>query len=257
MILGRCKLCLRKNVELQDSHLMPQGIYYRVLSGEDSPRPVVVTEKGSRESSIQVRDYVFCKDCEERFDRRGENYALRMVTLRDRFRLLEELESVKPSREKGEWRCYSQRDTPGINRDDLTYFALSVFWRASVHVWPVHIELGPQNNEIVRRFLLDEVQIPETLTLFFVVCTDRFSKASCYLPTLSNKKDFRWNYGFAACGYFFDLEVGKCQGVERTSICFIHSPERWIFVRDGAAKLIEGYSSLIARQPPKKRWRPK
>jgi hypothetical protein len=261
---GICKLCLVEK-PLCDSHLMPQGFYYRVLGEEDNPHPVVVTERGSRESSLQVRGHVFCKDCEERFDRRGENYALRMVALRERFPLLEELESVKPSFAQKEWRAYNQRDTPGIDRDALTYFALSVFWRASVHTWrsadkggePVRIDLGDQNNEVLRRYLLDEGPIPTTMTLFFVVCTDRFSKGSFYLPSLSNKVGFQWNYGFAACGYFFSLMVGKGQGPERTSICFIHSLGRLICVRDGEAKLVEGYSSLIARQPPEKRWKPK
>jgi len=260
---GICKLCENEK-ELCDSHLMPQGFYWRVL-GEDERNPILITERGSRESSIQVRDYVLCRECEERFDQRGENYALKMVGNRERFPLLENLESIKPSFEQKEWRAYYQRDTPGIDRDALKYFALSVFWRASVHTWrsaerggkPVHIELGAQNNEALRRYLLDEGPVPTTMTLFFVVCTDQFSQGSFYLPTFSRKKDFTWSYGFAACGYFFDLVVGKGQGRERTSICFMHSPERVICVRDGAAKLFDGYLSLYNRQPPDKRWKPK
>lgn len=263
MPVGTCKLCLREHQELQDSHLIPAGLYRRILSRNDaSPHPVLITERGSHESSKQVRDYVLCADCEALFDSKGENYALRMVTARERFRLLEELEAVKPSFEKLDWRGYNVADTPGIKRDDLAYFALSVFWRASVHTWPsaekggkaVRINLGRENNEALRLFLLNEGPIPSAMTLFFVVCTDRLSQGSFYMPTLSHKKDFSWTYGFAACGYFFCLNVGKRLGRESRQICFVNSPEQWIWVRDGEAKTIEGYTSLIMRQPLNRGW---
>jgi len=199
--------------------------------------------------------------CESLLDRKGENHALRMVTTKDRFRLLEELEAIKPSFEKLEWRGYNIADTPNVKREPLAYFALSVFWRASVHTWPsaekngkpIRIDLGKENSEALRRFLLGGSPSPSTMRLFFVVCTDRLSGGSFYLPTLSHRKDFCWTYGFAACGYFFCLNVAKRFEREQTSICFLSSPEQWIWVRDGEAKAIEGFTSLLKRQPPGKR----
>jgi len=104
---------------------------------------------------------------------------------------LEELEAVSPSRKDKEWRGYSVTDTPNVKRDQLAYFALSVFWRAAVHCWPTadgkgktnKLELGAVNTEALRRFLRGEGPMPSTMALFFVVLTDRLSQATLYFPT--------------------------------------------------------------------------
>jgi hypothetical protein len=263
-VVGTCKLCLRPNQELKESHLMPAGMYRRTRSEDDeNPHPVLITTHGSHQSSKQVTDYVLCGECESRFDKNGENYALRMVKTRDRFRLLEQLKSINPSFEKLDWRGYKMSDTPEIDRDKLGYFALSVYWRASVHTWPpatdygkpIRIDLGKENNEKLRKYLLGEGEIPSTLSIFFVVCIDVLSQGSFYLPTLSHKKQFTWHYGFAACGFFFNLVVAKRLLPNNTYVCFLKSPERWIWLRNCEAKAVEGFSELIAKQPPDLRLR--
>jgi hypothetical protein len=236
-------------------------MYRRLLSDEENPHPVVVTKDGSRSSSEQVTDNVLCANCESRFDRLGENYALRSAATRKRFRLLEELEATPPSYANREWRGYKATDSPHIKRDQLAYFALSVFWRAAVHQWPAvngkektnKLLLGGANTEALRRFLLGEGPMPSTMTLFFVVLTDRLSQSSFYLPTISSKKDFRWGYGFFACGFMFNLTVGKKLDHQTADICLVRSAEQWIWVRDGEAKTLEAFGSLLAKQPPEVR----
>src|SRR6266850_5430023 len=130
-------------------------------ASDKNPHPILVTKDGSRSSSEQVTDDVLCAECESRFDRLGENYALRYAASERRFRLLEELQVITPSRTMKEWRGYNQADTPEIKRDELAYFALSVFWRAAIHRWPDtdgnkrkdRINLGTENTESLRRFL--------------------------------------------------------------------------------------------------------
>jgi len=91
---------------------MPAGMYRRTRSEEDeNPNPVLITVRGSHQSSKQVTDYVLCGECESRFNKNGENYALRMVKTSERFRLLENLETVNPSFQKLEWRGYKKSDT--------------------------------------------------------------------------------------------------------------------------------------------------
>jgi hypothetical protein len=66
---GICKLCLLEK-DLQDSHLMAAGVYRRTLSPtEKNPHPIAITEKGLHSTSEQVRDFVFCRECEARFDK--------------------------------------------------------------------------------------------------------------------------------------------------------------------------------------------
>jgi hypothetical protein len=61
MRIGTCKLCKREHQELQDSHLMPQGLYKRIRSEqENSPHPILIDKSGSRPISDQISDYVFC-----------------------------------------------------------------------------------------------------------------------------------------------------------------------------------------------------
>jgi hypothetical protein len=262
MPVGQCKLCLLENQELQDSHLMPQGMYKRVRSeDQDNPHPILIDKTGSRSCSDQITDYVFCKACEARFDRNGESYALRMAALRGRFRLQEELQIVQPSFEELDFRGYSVKDSPQIKRDQLAYFALSVFWRASVHTWPpiseggdpVRIDLGKTINEALRRYLLGETGIPPNVSMLFIVCTDKMSQGSFQMPKRGKKEGFVWNYGFTACGYIFNLVVSKQVPKNMVGICFLHSPDRWIFMRDASEKIIEAFRDLIARQPPEKR----
>jgi hypothetical protein len=262
-IIGTCKLCVRQGQELQESHLMPAGMYRRLLSDEKNPHPILITKDGSHSSSEQVTDNVLCADCESRFDRLGENYTLRCAADRQRFRLLEELQAIPPSRIDREWRGYKASDSPRVKREQLAYFALSVFWRAAVHSWPEangrgrtrKLELGATNTEALRRFLLGEVPFPSSMALFFVVLTDRLSQGSFYLPTPTSKNRFRWGYGFFACGFMFNLTLGKNLEYRYTGICLVKSPEQWIWVRDGEAKTLEAFGSLLAKQPPEVRRR--
>lgn len=201
-----------------------------------------------------------CAECESRFDRLGENYTLRQAADGQRFRLLQTLEAATPSYSQKEWRGYKSADAPMVKRDDLAYFALSVFWRSAAHRWPnangvgrtIRINLGERNLDALRRYLLGEIQVPETISLFFVVLTDRLSQSSFYLPSETGKQGFVWGFGFFACGLMFHLNVGKAlEG--RIGSCLIKSPERWIWVRDGEAKTLEAFTSIISRQPPEVR----
>jgi hypothetical protein len=188
----------------------------------------------------------------------GENYALRYAASSRGFRLLEELEAITPTRRDKESRGYSAVNSPLIKRDQLAYFALSVFWRAAVHRWPEaegngrteKIGLGAENTETLRQFLVGEQPLPLTMSLFLVVLTDELSQATVYLPPPTSKKNFCWGYGFFACGYMFNLFVGRKLDHVRTGSCLTKSPERWIWVRDGEAKTLGAIRSLLAKQPP-------
>jgi hypothetical protein len=241
---------------------MPTGLYRRTRSDDpEAPHPVVVNEQGSRASSEQVRDYVFCSECERRFDQNGENYTLRLLSARNRFKLLEQLDMVRPSFQKLEWRGYKKSDSPNIDREQLGYFALSIFWRASAHTWrwkggkPVRIHLGAKNNEALRQYLLGQAGVPDTISLFLIVCTDKFTQESFYLPTLSHKKNFSWTYGFVARGLFFNLTVAKQPAQSQVDTCCLRSFDGWIWVRDCEGKTLEGFHDLMARQPPDVRGR--
>ena len=68
-VVGTCKLCLQEK-ELQDSHLIGRGIY-RLIRREQGEDPIVMTPEIVLQTSRQVSDYVFCKDCEQKFSEGG------------------------------------------------------------------------------------------------------------------------------------------------------------------------------------------
>src|SRR5215467_4303696 len=67
MKTGDCKLCLSKSVDLRDSHFLPRSFY--ALMRTDDHAPVYISKESMYSSTKQVKDYVFCGDCEQAFGR--------------------------------------------------------------------------------------------------------------------------------------------------------------------------------------------
>jgi hypothetical protein len=260
VVIGQCKLCLAENGRLLESHLLAAGFYRRILSTQSNPHPLLISAKGMRSSSDQVRDNVLCEDCERLFAKNGEDYALRVAADRRSFKLLDELTRCGLTRGKLEDSRWSEiRSSPKVKRDHLAYFALSVFWRAAIHRWPdpedstrtIKIELGQTNTESLRLFLLGEAALPPTANLTFYVLTDRLSQATIYLPGRTSKVGFRWGYGFVACGFMFNLFLGKSVDPTASRVCLIHSPERFIWIRGGEQKTLEAVGHISRQRAAK------
>jgi hypothetical protein len=214
MVWGKCKLCLHDK-ELQGSHLMPRALY-RMARGSGSKGnqdPHVLTAKENKSTSYQLRDYVLCRQCEQLFSENGEVYVMRLVTKRNgQFPLLDMLNAIPTQLKMPKWTAYSAADTPAIDRAKIAYFAISVFWRASVHTWEqesgekARINLGKKYNEEIRRYLLGEVPVPKNATLLVAVCTDEISQKTFYVPE-ENEKVKDCSVGFLARGLFFLLRI--------------------------------------------------
>jgi hypothetical protein len=192
MPVGTCKLCLHVR-ELRKSHMMPRSLYKKTRwEGTPNPNPLLVSGRSSVQISSQVSDYVLCGDCEQRFSDRGERYAMTIVDHKGKFPLLDLLNHVPPTRDRGFAKFYDAAATPTIDRAKIAYFALSIFWRASVHHWKSpgepsqQIRLGPY-QEPIRKFLLNEASFPEDVVLVTAVCTDEGTRNSFFSPTRSKK----------------------------------------------------------------------
>ena len=169
---------------LQESHLMPRDLYRmaRGSGAKGNQDPHVLSAKGRKSSSHQVKDYVLCRDCEQRFSKNGEDYVMRLVTKRNgQFPLPDMLNQIPTSLRGKRWTAYVNSQTPQIDRAKLAYFALSIFWRASIHTWnqesgeKTRIDLGKRYDEEIRRYLLGETVIPRNAKLLVAVCTDQES----------------------------------------------------------------------------------
>lgn len=239
MPMGICKLCLLYK-ELRDSHLMPRSLYKRARgSGKKGNQdPYLMKKEGGRQSSYQITDYVFCADCEDRFNKNGEAYALRFVTKQNgEFPLLDMLGSVSPTMSGPDWKGWSIADTSDIDREKIAYFAISVFWRASIHTWKqkdneaVKIELGTKYNEEIRRYLLGETCVPPNSSLIVTVCSDTLNKISFFTPQENQKVKDR-SFVFIARGLMFRLRVSnQLVGYERR-LSVVNNKTGLITVRD-------------------------
>jgi hypothetical protein len=73
MKTGTCKLCLTPEAELHDSHFLPRSFYALFRDGKNEP--IRFSPESVYPTSKQIKDFVFCGDCEERFNRDGENWV--------------------------------------------------------------------------------------------------------------------------------------------------------------------------------------
>lgn len=190
MPIGVCKLCLQQR-ELQDSHFIPRAVYKCLRTPKDkNPNPVVVGRRITCTTSRQMKDYVLCADCEERFNKNGETWMMRQLWNGQRFPLGDRLNVALPhyTFERAETLVFSGTAV-GIETAKLGYFALSVFWRAAVHAWKMpHGEKTRKINlgfaeEPIRKFLLGQASFPKDVVLMVTVCTDKESKGSFYVPS--------------------------------------------------------------------------
>jgi len=200
--------------ELKDSHLMPAALYRKSRwEGAGNPNPMLLSERGMIQTSRQIKDFVLCGGCEERFNKGGERYAMSLVSHRGKFPLLEEILAVRPPKVTSAFSWYDQTALPNINRETLAYFALSVFWRASAHTWSMpygtspQIRLGPY-QEPLRTYLLGLAPYPENLILMLIVCTDSASQNTFFVPTRSGR-DVNTTHMFQARGMSFMMTAGK------------------------------------------------
>jgi hypothetical protein len=223
--------------ELQRSHLMAKSLYKKTRSDDPKqPHPLVRTSEGVRPSSYQVRDYVFCWDCEQRFSREGEDYMMRLVAHRDKFPLLEMLETTGSGLSRPPVTAYRVSGTPLVDRAKIGYFAASVFWRASVHTWkqddgkPVSIDLGVENNEELRQYLLGRRSFPTNAGLLTTLCTDTESQNMFLMPGANVKNDRVWLVVMRGFTFFFSIGAQIPTYISR--YCTMNSAGRWIMVRD-------------------------
>jgi hypothetical protein len=133
--MALCKLC-RLDRELRESHFLPAAVYAQLRNNaEQNANPVLITSRVSLTTSKQITDRVLCGECEERFSKLGESWVLANMARPDGFLIQEALLATNPLDANESFAYYSSAAIPTINMEALVYFALSIFWRASAHMW--------------------------------------------------------------------------------------------------------------------------
>jgi hypothetical protein len=157
-----CRLCKAES-SLIDSHLIPKSAYKASKSFVQGARSELVsvnTSSGSAAfSDVQVTMKLLCKSCEDLFSKRGEKVLGTNWATASRFPLLETLKASKPLAIGSEFSVYPISAILPSTLDSLFYFAISIFWRASVWDWGRHQDryvgaLGAKYEKEFREFLL-------------------------------------------------------------------------------------------------------
>lgn len=234
MEIGRCALCLRDGVELQESHYVSAGVYRIVGRGGG---PVVMTPELFVSTSKQVRDHLLCRDCEQAFSKKGEDYVIRLLAQgQNNFPLLELLKAVKPLGRGQSGSLVFSGSQVGIDTDKLAYYALSMFWRASIHSWKTlngQFTSGSLRayEEQIRKFLNGESGFPAGVVIKVSVCTDPLSQGSVF-PPVEWSNDVYTGYEMTVLGIRFTMVVGVQPGAKEWDLCCVNSKDRLIFLED-------------------------
>lgn len=160
---GHCALC-KLYRELQLSHLLPKATYKNLRGDLSAPVQVKPDEKVALLSNTQIQKHLLCSECEQRFNRLGENTVLKYLAS-------EETPSALLTLQKDQQNSTS---LDALSRA-FAYFALSVIWRASVTRWPevdaCYRALGPYQENFAA-FLLEKADFPNNVVVDVLVNTN-------------------------------------------------------------------------------------
>ncbi|MGB7583448.1 MAG: hypothetical protein WBM11_01290 [Terriglobales bacterium] len=247
MTQGRCALCLKEE-RLQDSHFISKALY-RITRRRGGP--VVMTPELFIAISDQLRDYLLCSTCEQLFSKNGEDYVVPLVKQDgNSFPLLEKLTGSTPFGKGVNGSAVFSGPAIGIDTEKLAYYALSMFWRASVHIWKTlnqqttSISLGAY-EEPVRRFLHGESGFPDGVVIQVTVCTDGISQDHVFAPTTWSN-DMYTGYEMNVFGICFTMVVGVQLGARDFDLCCVNSKNKVIFLADRESTAAPLYRELRA-----------
>lgn len=236
MQIGTCRLCLTPNVELCDSHFVPRS-YYKFF--HERGLPVTSSPTMSMISGRQASDYLLCGDCEQRFNRGGEEW-IRPNSWQSptEFPLRSALLAAGASKlSLNDFTVFESLRVPGVERDKLVYFGLSVFWRAAVHHWhmpsgdPVQINLGPYEDPI-RLYLLGEGDFSQHAVLLVSVShsMEEMKNKSFTPPWLFKREGGAHQFKMVIPGITYQLFLGKVIPSALRTMCTAKSTKGLIYM---------------------------
>lgn len=211
---GVCKLCLRHNVDLLNSHFLPRSVYS--LLRTDEYEPVFYSSKSAYPGSKQTKDCVFCCKCEQLFSKQGENWVAPLLPkLAGRFPLRERLVKQAPLQTDGKAALFIASSNAEIDVPKLTHFAVGCFYKASVHPWSGRIDrdaympLPAEDVEGLRLYLNGQANLPTSVALMVTVDSlPTVWQAAVYPYRAEPLLGFR-RYLFYVPGILFQLMIGN------------------------------------------------
>jgi hypothetical protein len=213
---GCCRLCGNHRV-LQHSHLLPKALYkiIRNSNPSGSTNPVVVNPREARQTSRQVTAHLLCSECEQRFSTYGENWTMQYCFRSPGSFLLQDLLNNAPAiaLPDGNGRVINAASVPSLALDQLVYFAMSVFWRASVHAWKLEghelkqIAIRNRYESEFRQYLLGNASFPANTAIQIFVSDNPAPLETAIFP-YGQRIWSHYRYKFMLPGIMFFLYIG-------------------------------------------------
>jgi hypothetical protein len=217
MRTGNCELCHLEDQQLCDSHYLPQRVYGVMRAPQlKSPHPVTLSGTDMKQLSDQLRDYVFCQDCEQRLNKNGERWVLANIPddYDSVFPLRTALQALTPIFVGEDLDLYDVTGVSAFEIDKLLYFGISVFWRGAVHDWETTGGLKAPGVELcayeepIRKFLMGEQPLPLGVALTVDIWHAKKVLQAAYPPTASHLPECQ-RYWFYIPGIIFSLYIGE------------------------------------------------
>jgi hypothetical protein len=235
MPIGKCLLC-HETKDLQDSHFIGKAVYRRL--SEDSltnPHPVLLGSGTMRQSSSQMRDHLFCFDCEQIFNLQGEGWVHGRIATVKGFPLFDSLKTYTPVFAENDYAVYDARTISEWDCAKLLHYGAGIFFKAGVHVWEsegnkVSIDLGP-DLDALRRFVLGQAAFPANMALSISIAGNAKPLLVTVSPVPVGADGFD-QFQFYVPGIMYTLQVGKAIPADTHAIAFASPKIKVVFVRD-------------------------
>jgi hypothetical protein len=240
-----CALC-GQQAKLIDSHFLPKSLYRLIREPTlKNPNPFLVTRGKALQTSTQLKRYLLCWKCEDRFNKNGESWVLNHCFRggpMNRFRLRDLLIRIPPVSSNAAGDVISTVSAPEVLRDKIEYFAASVFWRGAISDWPWQSQTVPRmplDQTLLLAFkdyLLGAAPFPRTCSLLVYVAADPTPPLAMHPPQSGDTG------GLIECRFSIPgLRFSLLPGVPANVLSITSEPYHPVF-------LSKEQSRLLARQ---------
>ncbi len=193
---------------------MPAAIY-KLARDDDlkDPNPILFSGGRAWTSSEQVQMPFLCADCEQMFGAGGERYVLSQCCRPEGFALRDGLKGRSPVLADDQIAVFDL-EVGDENLEHITYFAASVFWRASAGRWkgdtgPLElISLGTKYEDEFGSYLLGKQSFPGSSILVLLICSEDKPFRGASFP-VSDRSSGCFKHWFYMPGLMFTMFVGN------------------------------------------------
>ncbi|MCH7301168.1 hypothetical protein MBA34_19300 [Pseudomonas capeferrum] len=209
-----CRLC-KQEKKLINSHFIPAAAYSHLRwdTNLGLQQSVIINQytNSIAQTDKQVKQPLLCGACEDLFSKKGERIVGQLWATQSGFPLFEILRSKEPAATHPLFEGYSPDSIDKGHLDALVYFAVSIFWRASVWDWqrdknPYGNGLGARYELEFANFLLSGSKL-NNFCLYIELNSDEKTRRMFSFPSCV-RREGSWYHSFVILGFRFVMVVG-------------------------------------------------